>query len=183
MTWVELQDTWRRHDFVRMLATALVFTMVGFIGTAEAATINIVALGASNTAGKGVEAGQAWPAQLADMLRAKGYDVKMTVVGMFGASSDAILNHVDSSVPSGTQIVLYDTGSDNDRKVGKSQSARDATIIEIEKRIRARGANPIEVLYLTAPRQPDGVHLTPVGHSQIAALLLPRVIAAVGEKH
>ena len=154
-----------RHDFVRILATALSCTIVGFAGAAEAATINIVALGASNTAGKGVQAEQAWPAQLAGMLRANGYDVKMTVVGMLGASSDAILNRVNSSVPTGTQVVLYDTGSDNDRKMGKSQSARDATIAEIEKRIRARGANPVKVVYLDAPCQPDGVHLiAPAGH-------------------
>jgi acyl-CoA thioesterase-1 len=40
-----------------------------FVGAAQAATV--VALGASNTYGKGVSRGQAYPAQLEALLRAR----------------------------------------------------------------------------------------------------------------
>jgi acyl-CoA thioesterase I len=169
----------------RFVAGLLAFGMLVLAGAAQADTIRIVALGASNTAGRGVDASQAWPAQLAGLLKAKGYDVSMTVEGVMGDTSAGIASRADS-IPAGTRIVLFDTGPSNDRKKGVSEAERAANIGQIGSRIRAHGAVAIEVSYLQIPaslRQSDGIHLTPTGHASLAAQLLPRVIAAVGSRH
>ncbi len=60
----------------KMASVAALFLAIAITlacGVAQAASISIVALGASNTNGKGVGSGQAWPAVLESMLRAKGY--------------------------------------------------------------------------------------------------------------
>ena len=55
-------------------------------GAAHAATI--VALGASNTFGKGVSRGQAYPAQLEALLRARGLSVRVINAGYWGYTYD-----------------------------------------------------------------------------------------------
>ena len=57
--------------FVRVIG-ALAAAACLWNTSAGAETTRIVALGASNTAGKGVSRDQAFPAQLEAMLRAKG---------------------------------------------------------------------------------------------------------------
>ena len=149
---------------------------------AQAETVRIVALGASNTAGKGVSSSEAWPAQLEAVLKAKGYDVSMTVQGVMGDTSSGIASRA-SAIPAGTRVVLYDTGTSNDRNKGVGGAERGANIAQIGGQIRAHGAAAIEVSYAGLPRQSDGIHLTPAGHAQLAARLAPRVIAAIGKRH
>jgi acyl-CoA thioesterase I len=173
---------YNRNLLGRLLAGLVTFGLLSFSHAAQSATINIVALGASNTAGKGVGSSAAWPAQLESMLRAKGYDVSMTVNGLNGDTSAGILSRADS-IPSGTQVVIFDTGGSNDRKKGVSESNRQTNITKIASRIRAHGAKSIMVNYGGFPRQEDGIHLTPAGHAQLAARLMPQVIAAVGKRH
>jgi hypothetical protein len=60
-------------------------------GSADAAQINIVALGASNTYGKGVARGQDFPAQLQAMLRAKGLDARVANAGINGDTTGGML--------------------------------------------------------------------------------------------
>lgn len=158
-------------------------SLFAFPALAQRTTINLVAFGASNTAGKGVRSGEAWPAQLAEMLRAKGYQVNLSVVGLPGVTSDVLLSRVPSAVPIGTQVVVYDVAADNDRKrFGTKASDRQAVAANIEKSIRDRQAIPIQAPYGQVQSRQDGVHFTPDGHRQVAALLLPQVIAAVGGK-
>ena len=59
---------------------------------ANAAHIDIVALGASNTAGKGVGSNNAFPALLEAMLRAKGYDVTVANAGISYATRLGIVS-------------------------------------------------------------------------------------------
>jgi acyl-CoA thioesterase I len=165
------------------VAGLLVAAMLASVATARAETINLVALGASNTAGRGVGASEAWPAQLTGMLTAKGYQVNMTVNAVNGDTSSGILSRADA-IPAGTQIVLFDTGASNDRREGVSDTERGANIARIASRIRAHGATPIMVSYQAIGpglRQSDGIHLTPAGHSRLAAQLVPQVIAAIGK--
>jgi acyl-CoA thioesterase-1 len=169
----------------RLLLAALIAGVLGCVTAARAETLNIVALGASNTAGRGVGASTAWPAQLAGMLTAKGYQVNMTVNAVNGDTSSGILSRADA-IPAGTQVVLYDTGASNDRNKGVSDAERSANIATIASRIRAHGATPIMVSYLAIGpdlRQSDGIHLTAAGHARIAAQLVPQVIAAIGNHH
>src|SRR5919112_5342516 len=76
----------------------------------KAAPVLITALGASNTAGKGVSPGQAFPAQLEAMLRGRGYDVQVINAGVNGDTPQGMLARLSSSVPAGTRIVILNPG-------------------------------------------------------------------------
>ena len=171
---------WRSFRF----AAALAFALMAFGGVANARTINILAIGASNTAGKGVSENEAWPAVLEGMLKRKGYDAHVTVHATNGLTSAQIIGFT-SSIPSGTQIVIFDTGSSNDRKRNLSPAQSAANKAEIVRRIRAHGAVAIKAPYGNPggrggyPKQADGIHFTPAGHRMVAAKLVSRVIAAV----
>ena len=78
----------------------------------------VVALGASNTAGKGVGKAAAWPAKMEAVLRAKGYDVRVINAGISGDDVSRMRKRLDSSVPEGTDIVILDKGKANNKKRG-----------------------------------------------------------------
>jgi acyl-CoA thioesterase-1 len=150
---------------------------------AAAASINVVALGASNTYGKGVARGQDFPAQLQAMLKARGHDARVTNAGINGDTTAGMLARLSSAVPAGTQVVILQPGG-NDRRKGVA-AERGGNIAAITASLRARG---IKVIMLDriyagmAPQhiQPDGQHLTGAGHGVIAARLVPQVVAAAG---
>jgi acyl-CoA thioesterase I len=79
------------------------------------ARAQIVALGASNSAGKGVGASEAFPAQLEAMLRAKGRNMHVTNAGISGDTTSGMLARV-SGVPEGTKLVILQFGGNDARK-------------------------------------------------------------------
>lgn len=168
----------RRISIRTAFAAALFVGTSAFACVAQAASVHIVALGASNTNGKGVGSENAWPSVLQRMLQARGYDVAITVNAMNGRTSGTILGLVNSAVTPGTQVVIFDIGRANDRKTGVSRAETQAHKAEIEARIRAHGARPIFAPYGGCARQPDGRHLSVGGHAQVAARLLPLVTAS-----
>src|SRR5215471_3572431 len=105
---------------------AVFILLLGFLvsaACASAAPLNVVALGASNTAGAGqgrhpggVSRNEAYPAQLEAMLRAKGYDAHVSNAGVPGDTTAAMLHRMDAAVPSGTQIVILQTGGNDARR-------------------------------------------------------------------
>jgi len=153
---------------------------------ANAAHIDIVAIGESNTAGYGVSMGSAYPAVLEALLRAKGYDVTIVNAGVSGDSSAMVLNRIDSAVPIGTKIVILQIGYYNDAVYGVSQADNQAHINAAIARVRARGAKVVFVdsyafaAIPTSDYQADGLHMSEAGHALFAARLLPQVIAALG---
>jgi acyl-CoA thioesterase I len=182
----QLERVGRTWLFVGLVASAL----LALSEVAQAETIRIVAIGASNTAGYHAE-GQGWPTQLEGMLRARGYDVSMNVQGVIGDTSAGILQRV-ASIPAGTQVVIYDVGAGNDQDAGAGgQTAANAA--RIAQRIRARGAKPVFAPYnrivgsqksnpsAWRPNDPHH-HLTVQSHTRVAAWLVPQVITAVGKR-
>ena len=169
---------------VRLWQSAAFFGITLLLGVAAlgepawAQQVRLVALGASIVNGWGVGASQAWPAQLEAQLRARGYNVTMTVIAQNGASGAVILNNV-AQVPAGTRIVIYNAGGQNNARRGVSTTEAG---VSIAAAIRARGAVPIWLQYKGIPRMADGIHLTAAGHRQVAAGLVPRVVAALGKK-
>lgn len=147
-----------------------------FLGaSANAATV--VALGASNTYGKGVQRDQAYPAQLEAILRARGYSVNVVNAGINGDTTEGMLNRLDSAVPNGTRAVVLQPGG-NDRRKGRPDRTS-----EIQSRLRARGIPVIMLannMFRGLPHQPDGVHLTPDGYRMLAQSLASQVAGAVG---
>jgi acyl-CoA thioesterase-1 len=156
---------------------------------ADAASVNIVALGASNTYGHGrgrtnggVEPSQAWPAQLQSMLRAKGVDARVRNAGIPGDTTSGMLARLGSAVPEGTQLVILQPGG-NDARRGQG-GERGGNIAEIRRRLAARHIRVLMIgrIGQIAPRDtrdPDGEHFNARGHTAIARSLVPRVMAAV----
>jgi acyl-CoA thioesterase-1 len=162
------------------LLAAAVFSASGFVGTAAA---QIVALGASNVAGKGVSSSEAFPAQLERMLAAKGYNVHIANAGVNGNTNADLLARLDQAVPAGTKVVLLGTlgGRYNARRLG--QGDQNTEFASIMAKLRNRGIKIIPVTAAGVSRshlQADGVHLTAEGHAVVAARLLPSVIRALG---
>jgi acyl-CoA thioesterase-1 len=113
----------------RFLTAAFLAVMA--LGWANGAQAQIVAIGASNVAGRGVSSSDAWPAQLERMLAAKGRRVHVTNAGINGDTNAGMLARLDSAVPQGTRLVLLDKygGGWNGRRLGQgSQSAELAAI-------------------------------------------------------
>lgn len=55
----------------------------------------VVCLGASNTAGKGLSQQEAYPAQLESMLRARHYDGRVANAGVSGETTWGMLNRLE----------------------------------------------------------------------------------------
>jgi acyl-CoA thioesterase I len=145
------------------------------LGITQAATV--VALGASNTAGKGVSPGQAYPAQLESLLRARGLDVTVINAGVSGDTTGGMMARVDSVVPRGTRVVILQPGGNDLRKNAPNYTA------ELQSRIRAMGARIVMLpngMLRGKPHQPDGIHLTPEGYHMLAQQLVGPVAAALG---
>jgi acyl-CoA thioesterase-1 len=161
------------------LVAGLFCLLLGAAGSAQA---QIVALGASNVAGRGVGSSEAFPAQLERMLAGRGYNVRVANAGVSGDTNSGMLGRLDQAVPDGTRIVLLGAigGAFNARRLGQGdQKAQFASIVA---RLRARGIKIIPVTGSGIGRkylQPDGIHLTAEGHALLAAQLLPSVIQAL----
>jgi acyl-CoA thioesterase-1 len=172
------------------LAGGLAAAIVFFLATAaQAASISIVALGASNTYGQGkgrtnggVSPSQAWPTQLQEMLQAKGISANVSNQGVPGDTTEGMLARLDSAVPEGTTLVILQPGG-NDARRGQG-SSRSGNVGEIQHRLAARHIKVIMIGQINqiAPkstRDPDGEHFNVQGHTAIARSLVPRVMAAL----
>jgi acyl-CoA thioesterase-1 len=156
--------------FLPLAALGLLFQL----GIANAATV--VALGASNTAGKGVSPGEAYPAQLESLLRARGLDVTVINAGVSGDTTGGMMARLDSAVPKGTRVVILQPGGNDLRKNAPNYSA------ELQSRISAMGIKIVMLpnsMLRGKPHQPDGVHLTPEGYRMLAQQLVGPVAAAL----
>src|SRR3954453_10959177 len=109
---------------------ARLFLLVGFLvapmlGSADQARAQIVAIGASNVAGRGVSSSEAWPARLEGMLAARGRNVHVVNAGINGDTNAGMLARLDSAVPGGTKIVLLDKygGGWNARRKGEGEQS------------------------------------------------------------
>lgn len=177
-----------------MLARFLVMIFAFVVAArAEAAPIQIVTLGASNTAGYGVSRDQAFPSQLQAMLRAQGLDVQIANAGVSGDTSAGMLARLASAVPDGTRVVILDPGNNDIKACTEpwrpqrcaTPAQRAANIGAIVSRLRSRGIRALmaNIEFRSIPLshwQAARRHMTPEGHRIIAARLVPQVAAAIG---
>ena len=161
---------------VRQAGAAFFFAVIA-AGLAVPANAQIVALGASNTAGQGVGAAKAFPAQVQALLKAAGRPMSVRNAGLSGDTTAGMLARLDKVTPKGTTIVILQFGG-NDRRRGISDSQRQSNIDAIVSRLRARGIRAVMADDAVAAglrsglRQPDGIHLTAEGHRQVAETLV-----------
>jgi acyl-CoA thioesterase I len=166
--------------FASCLGRALLLAILAFICgsvAANAASLRIVAIGASNTHGWYVGNQGAYPAQLQAILRAKGIDAEVVNAGVPFETTGMMLRRIDKDVPNGTDIAILEPGG-NDRRFFGTKEKRAANVAEMERRLRARSISVIvydEEMPLRY-RAFDFVHFTYEGHGMIAAALLPRVM-------
>jgi acyl-CoA thioesterase-1 len=169
---------------MRLLGKALIFIQIGiacFFIWLSAASAQIVALGASNTAGYGLSPSQSWPSQLQAILQAKGSATKVINAGISGDTSAGILSRVGSAVPEGTRIVILSVFAYNDNRKGIPPAEHQANVAAIERQLRSRGIRIINAngLIQSALRagmiQGDGIHLTADGCRRVAMGLVGSV--------
>jgi acyl-CoA thioesterase-1 len=164
-------------------ARLLLSVLVVFIVSANSAAAQIVALGASNTQGRGVSPDEAWPTVLESMLHARGSSVHVANAGINGDTTGGELARLDSAVPDGTRVVILNFGR-NDFKRGKhgggaiSSDMRQANVAKILSELHRRRIRTIEAdgmidsIRAAGMVQADGIHLTAEGHRRVAARLV-----------
>lgn len=174
---------------LRLMIALAAFALISAATVVSAADVKIVAFGASNTYGKGVARGQAYPAHLQRMLRAKGINASVSNAGINGNTTGQMLARLDSAVPAGTQIVILQPGG-NDRRKGIGEGESSSNVAAIRARLSAK---KIKVILLPnsllgsirrqspAHDQGDGSHLTPRGYAVLASSLMPDVLSAIGK--
>src|SRR5260370_18154637 len=127
-----------------------------FVSAAQAATV--VALGASNTFGKGVSRSQAYPAQLEALLRTTGLNARVINAGINGDTTGGMLARLDRVVPKGTSVVILQPGGNDRRKLAPDKTS------EIQARLAAMrikvGLLPT-VMLQGLPHQPAREQRTP----------------------
>ena len=161
----------KRNIGLGLLATCALLTF------SEAQAATVVALGASNTFGKGVSRGQAYPAQLEILLRAKGLNARVVNAGINGDTTGGMLARLDRVVPKGTSVVILQPGGNDRRKLAPDRTS------EIEARLAAMGIKVVMLpngMLSGKPHQPDGQHLTPEGYHMLAEELAAQVAGALG---
>ena len=158
-----------------MLKRLIIACLFTFIAT-PSSHAQIVALGASSTAGYGVGASAAYPAQLQEILRARGRPMSVGNAGISGDTTGGMLARLSRAVPEGTKIVILQIAG-NDAMKGMSPVNALANRAEIRRQLHTRGIRTIEADGLVQSalrsglRQPDGIHMTAEGHRRVAEQL------------
>ncbi len=159
------------------LAVAAAFWLAS---PAVASTLNIVAVGASNTTGFGVGEANAYPALLQAMLRKKGINANVTNAGVNGDVTAGMLRRIDSAVPQGTDLVILQPGG-NDLRFFGTKAARTANVAAMVARLRARHIRVIVYDPDPVPAdfyQWDHIHFNAAAHAKIAATLAAQIAAS-----
>jgi len=162
--------------------SVVLVVLIAFVARSHA---QIVAFGASNISGWNLAATETMPAQLQEMLRAKGYVANVLNAGIYGNTTAEMRDRMDSDIPQGTTIVILETsgGIYNNSLKGISREQGDADMAAINERLKARGITVIPVSGASLPaqyHQQDGVHLNAEGDQLIASQLLPKIVDILG---
>ncbi|MCP4561526.1 MAG: esterase [Bosea sp.] len=153
------------------------------MSVASAAASDVIALGASNTIGRGKGAGhggvdraQAYPAQLEAMLRQQGCKARVVNAGVAGDTPGGMAARLPKLLTKQTKVVVLQPGGND------SGPDRAEAIARIEQLLMDR---KIALVTLDRPGQiargyqlPDGLHFSAEGHTAFASFLLPKVMSA-----
>ena len=146
------------QHFARTIYVALLCAAV-ISGPAPAADrpVRIVVLGDSLSAGYGLPADAAFPAQLGRALQAKGIAAEIVNAGVSGDTASGGLGRLDWSVPEGTEGVILELGA-NDALRGVDPNVTRAALESIVRRLESRRISVL-LAGMRAPRNmgPDYV--------------------------
>jgi acyl-CoA thioesterase-1 len=167
-----------RHRF-------LLFALLGLplvtLDAANLAHAQVVAIGASNTAGTGYTMGgvttaEAYPALLEKSLHARGLNVTVKNAGVPGITAGQMLGSLDSVAGPGTKVAIIDPMW-NEMRLGGSTLDMERNIAEMSRRLKARGIKVI--VFQKWPPYFNGSHPSAKAHEIVAASLLPQVMAGL----
>src|SRR5262249_13653285 len=138
-------------DVMRHAPAILILAFSMSIGANRlcAETINIVALGDSNTYGSGpgmgrtpggVPMAEAYPAKLERALRARGWDVSVSNQGVAGQSARDAVYSLDRRIPAGTKLTIIELGLNERNWLNQSPGDIASSLAEIIRRVRAKGS-------------------------------------------
>ena len=185
-----------------ILALVFVFVFVFVLPSlpVSAASVKIVALGDSATAGWLVAKKDAYPAELERQLRAKGHDVAVMNAGVSGDTSAGALKRLDLAVDPDTNIVLVEVGT-NDLRLHVPTAKMRANVTEIVRTLQKRrisvlliglGSLDLSEVARTAKvpyaqfklppgkyRARDGAHFNAEGYRIVVKRMLPQVEALI----
>ena len=111
--------------------------------------VTIVALGDSLTAGYGLAANEAFPAQLQRALSAKGLAANVANAGVSGDTASGGLARLDWSVPDGTDAVILELGA-NDALRGFDPAVTRKALAAMLERLQTRKI-PVLLCGMLAP--------------------------------
>ncbi len=166
---------------IRRVPSIILIAAIAYFAMMHWCSAQVVALGASATAGYGLSPSDSFPAQLQAMLQAKGSSTRVINAGVSGETTAQILARVSSSVPEGTRIVILSIFMINDSTHGVSSAQHSANVASIRQRLAARHIRVIDAtgLIISAAKagllQGDRLHLTAEGNRRVAAALLGSV--------
>lgn len=127
---------------LRLILAAFVLATFLATGPVVAETVQIVAIGDSNTYGYDVPRDRTYPAQLEAALRAKGHDVTIVNAGRNGDMTAEGMARLDDAIPDGADAAIVFLGRNDWRKgVPAVTIARNLDVIV--GNLRSRG---LEVL-------------------------------------
>lgn len=151
--------------------------------SAGAGTVQIVAIGASNTSGWMLRPADAYPTRLEALLRAKGVEARVINAGVPFSTTTMMLGRLAGDVPASTDIVILQPGA-NDLRFFGTREARTANIQAMIDRLRARSIKVVVFDQRVPSRYYawDGIHFSREGHAMIARQLLPRVLDLISTR-
>jgi len=163
--------------------------------------VEIVAFGASQTAGKGVSETEAYPARVEALLRADGFDVSVTNQGVNADTVTDELRRIESAIPPSTRIVLFQPGTNDCARRNRIGESDFAAVLD--RTMAWMQARHLQVIVLNSncyhdatqsmvgkygfvdygnvlqgglgEFKSDGQHLTAEGYQKLATFLLPSI--------
>jgi acyl-CoA thioesterase-1 len=183
---------------VVLLALSIAGALLGT--PALARPITIVAFGDSATYGWLVARKDAYPAQLQNLLRKKGYDITVKNAGVPGDTTAGALRRFDAAIEPGTDIAIVEFGT-NDLRMHVPQARMRANLAEIVRTLQKRhvevllvglgSLNLSDVAHATAVpyaqwklprgqyRARDHAHFNRQGYAIVIARMLPQIEALI----
>ena len=155
--------------------------------TLSTMSYDVVALGASNTAGRGrgrtadgISPDHAYPAQRERLLASQGCHVRILNAGRAGDTTDMMLDRLPSVIGPGTRLVILQPGGNDERR--GSARGTSLNVDAVQRAVTQQGARLVmldDLEGIAGPyRLADGQHFSAEGHARLAAYLAPTVRAA-----
>lgn len=153
------------------------------LSSAPVSASDVIALGASNTLGRGKGAGyggvdraQAYPAQLEAMLRQQGCKARVVNAGVAGDTPSGMAARLPKLLTKQTKVVVLQPGGNDSGPERASALARIEQLLADRKIALVTLERPGQIA--RAHQLSDGLHFSAEGHTVFASYLLPKVVSA-----